>query len=126
MYKPIASRNTSAEIYAIGMRYKAPAKIDRRLLDIKHLFQGSIEPPKVSGCTVSIYFIWSAKPFLIVLRLLTRWWMFSKGQNRRETVEGNLFTLTISILKTKQDVIHISVLSPIFLPIFCHYVGHRG
>ena len=46
--KPVASRSTSAEIYVIGFRYKAPAKIDPRLLDIKHLFQGAVDPPKVS------------------------------------------------------------------------------
>ncbi|ERN08169.1 hypothetical protein AMTR_s00018p00145570 [Amborella trichopoda] len=45
--KPSASRSTSAEIYVVGLRYKAPAKIDPRLLDVKHLFQGAIEPPKV-------------------------------------------------------------------------------
>jgi len=53
--KPAASRSTSAEIYAIGLRYKAPAKIDPRLLDVKHLFQGAIEPPKASGHTLLIY-----------------------------------------------------------------------
>ncbi|GAB4837893.1 hypothetical protein Ancab_027418 [Ancistrocladus abbreviatus] len=45
--KPLASRSTSAEIYIVGRKYKAPAKIDPRLLDVKHLFQGAIEPPKV-------------------------------------------------------------------------------
>ncbi|WOL14488.1 FtsJ-like methyltransferase family protein [Canna indica] len=45
--KPVASRSTSAEIYVIGLKYKAPAKIDPRLLDVKHLFQGAIEQPKV-------------------------------------------------------------------------------
>ncbi|KAI0504841.1 hypothetical protein KFK09_015794 [Dendrobium nobile] len=45
--KPVASRSTSAEIYVIGQRYKAPAKIDPRLLDVKHLFQASAEQPKV-------------------------------------------------------------------------------
>ncbi|KAL9296411.1 hypothetical protein ACSQ67_022307 [Phaseolus vulgaris] len=46
--KPAASRSESAEIYVLGLRYKAPAKIDPRLLDVKHLFQGSVEPqPKV-------------------------------------------------------------------------------
>ncbi|KAM3359134.1 hypothetical protein P3S68_022067 [Capsicum galapagoense] len=45
--KPLASRTESAEIYLIGLKYKAPAKIDPRLLDIKHLFQGGKEPPKV-------------------------------------------------------------------------------
>ncbi|XP_020217180.1 adoMet-dependent rRNA methyltransferase spb1 [Cajanus cajan] len=42
--KPAASRSESAEIYVLGLRYKAPAKIDPRLLDVKHLFQGSVEP----------------------------------------------------------------------------------
>ncbi|KAG5118360.1 hypothetical protein JHK82_032780 [Glycine max] len=46
--KPAASRSESAEIYVLGLGYKAPAKIDPRLLDVKHLFQGSVEPqPKV-------------------------------------------------------------------------------
>ncbi|XP_020578578.1 putative rRNA methyltransferase [Phalaenopsis equestris] len=45
--KPVASRSTSAEIYVIGQRYKAPAKIDPRLLDVKHLFHVSAEQPKV-------------------------------------------------------------------------------
>ncbi|KAK8626806.1 hypothetical protein V6N13_134436 [Hibiscus sabdariffa] len=44
--KPAASRSASAEIYVLGLRYKAPAKIDPRLLDFKYLFQGSIEPQK--------------------------------------------------------------------------------
>ncbi|GLU02888.1 hypothetical protein SLE2022_201210 [Rubroshorea leprosula] len=42
--KPAASRAASAEIFVLGLKYKAPAKIDPRLLDVKHLFQGSIEP----------------------------------------------------------------------------------
>ncbi|KAL6493806.1 hypothetical protein OROGR_004740 [Orobanche gracilis] len=45
--QPQASRSTSAEIYVLGLKYKAPAKIDPRLLDVKHLFQGGKEPPKV-------------------------------------------------------------------------------
>ncbi|XAR59555.1 27S pre-rRNA (guanosine(2922)-2'-O)-methyltransferase [Bertholletia excelsa] len=45
--KPAASRSASAEIYILGFKYKAPAKIDPRLLDVKHLFQGGKEPPKV-------------------------------------------------------------------------------
>ncbi|XP_050231903.1 uncharacterized protein LOC126680766 [Mercurialis annua] len=44
--KPAASRSASAEIFVLGLKYKAPAKIDPRLLDVKHLFQGSIEPQR--------------------------------------------------------------------------------
>jgi hypothetical protein len=44
--KPAASRSASAEIYVLGLKYKAPAKIDPRLLDVKYLFQGSIEPQR--------------------------------------------------------------------------------
>ncbi|KAL7082729.1 hypothetical protein ACP275_14G120100 [Erythranthe tilingii] len=45
--KPVASRSTSAEIYLVGLKYKAPAKIDPRLLDVKHLFQGGKDTPKI-------------------------------------------------------------------------------
>lgn len=45
--KPSASRSASAEIYVVAFKYKAPAKIDPRLLDFKHLFQGGKEPAKV-------------------------------------------------------------------------------
>lgn len=45
--KPQASRSASAEIYIVGFKYKAPAKIDPQLLDVKYLFQGGKEPPKV-------------------------------------------------------------------------------
>eukprot|EP00850_Spirogloea_muscicola_P009888 SM000056S18006 [mRNA] locus=s56:624650:629433:+ [translate_table: standard] len=44
--KPIASRSTSAEIYVVGLGYKAPAKIDPRLLDHRHVFQYVDEPGK--------------------------------------------------------------------------------
>ncbi|CAI0437984.1 unnamed protein product [Linum tenue] len=43
--KPLASRSASAEIFVLGLKYKAPAKIDPRLLDFKHLFQ-STEPAR--------------------------------------------------------------------------------
>jgi AdoMet-dependent rRNA methyltransferase SPB1 len=45
--KPTASRSTSAEIYIICQRYKAPAKIQPELLDIKHLFSVVPEHTKV-------------------------------------------------------------------------------
>eukprot|EP00850_Spirogloea_muscicola_P021835 SM000263S09822 [mRNA] locus=s263:131508:136282:- [translate_table: standard] len=44
--KPIASRSTSAEIYVVGLGYKAPAKIDPRLLDHRHVFQYVDEPAR--------------------------------------------------------------------------------
>ncbi len=47
MTKPVASRATSAEIYVICLKYRAPAKIDPRLLDARHLFKEIVEPPKV-------------------------------------------------------------------------------
>ncbi|CAI5519042.1 unnamed protein product [Closterium sp. Naga37s-1] len=46
--KPVASRATSAEIYVVCHAFKAPSRIDPRLLDAKHLFETVPEPPKVS------------------------------------------------------------------------------
>ncbi|RHN61301.1 putative 27S pre-rRNA (guanosine(2922)-2'-O)-methyltransferase [Medicago truncatula] len=42
--KPPASRSESAEIYLLGIKYLAPARIDPRILDIKHLFEASAQP----------------------------------------------------------------------------------
>ncbi|KAI3892517.1 hypothetical protein MKX03_015603 [Papaver bracteatum] len=45
--KPIASRYTYAETYIVCKNYKAPAKIDLRLLNLKYLFDVQQEKPKV-------------------------------------------------------------------------------
>lgn len=75
--KPQASRSTSAEIYLVALKYKAPAKIDPRLLDIKHLFQGGKEPPKVIDTSLKHFsmfilgfgfFIWGT--YLYAINLL--------------------------------------------------------
>lgn len=54
--KLAASHSESAEIYVLGLRYKAPAKIDPRLLDVKHLFQGSAQPDAKVNCFGGCWF----------------------------------------------------------------------
>lgn len=39
VFKPPASRSASAETYLLGLNYKAPGKIDPRLLDFRYLFK---------------------------------------------------------------------------------------
>jgi len=46
VFKPPASRSASAETYLVGLKYLAPAKIDPRLLDYRHLFKESAEPTR--------------------------------------------------------------------------------
>lgn len=46
VFKPPASRSASAETYLVGLKYLAPAKIDPRLLDYRHLFKEAAEPTR--------------------------------------------------------------------------------
>ncbi|ESQ54731.1 hypothetical protein EUTSA_v10024417mg [Eutrema salsugineum] len=46
VFKPPASRSQSAETYLLGLKYKAPGKIDPRLLDFRYLFKEAAEPTK--------------------------------------------------------------------------------
>ncbi|CAN6914643.1 unnamed protein product [Brassica oleracea] len=46
VFKPPASRSASAETYLLGLKYKAPGKIDPRLLDFRHLFKEAAEPTR--------------------------------------------------------------------------------
>ncbi|KAF4376957.1 hypothetical protein F8388_022673 [Cannabis sativa] len=46
VHKPKSSRFSSAEIFIVAFKYKAAAKIDPRILDVRHLFKGAIEPQK--------------------------------------------------------------------------------
>ena len=49
--KPQASRNTSAEIFVVCLGFKAPGKIDPRLLDAKHLF-ADVHEGQLTGVNV--------------------------------------------------------------------------
>ena len=58
MHKPAASRYASAEIFVIAFKYKAAAKIDPRILDVNHLFQGSLEPQRKVKLIKSDFFLY--------------------------------------------------------------------
>lgn len=94
--KPIASRSSSAEIYIVGLRYKAPGKIDPRLLDVKHLFQSSVVPAKV--IIACVYYLSLCFAFIAIKlgESFTsqqcgsdcRLWMFSGNQSKSGIVMG--------------------------------------
>lgn len=50
--KPQASRSTSTEIFVVCSSFKAPAKIDPRLLDHRTLFQVRPRPPRILQSTM--------------------------------------------------------------------------
>ncbi|KAL1202891.1 hypothetical protein V5N11_015145 [Cardamine amara subsp. amara] len=46
VFKPPASRSASAETYIVGLGYKAPGKIDPRILDYRDLFKETADPTR--------------------------------------------------------------------------------
>ena len=99
--KPTASRSTSSETYLIGLNYKAPAKIDPRLLDYRHLFKETAEPTRkvISFFFFFLFSIWGTLMFFLFVKIVMfcRLWMCLEDQNRRETVMGKQRRLAIFV-----------------------------
>ena len=91
--KPLASRSTSAEIYVACIGYRAPGKLDKRLLDPQHLFasvegeDGAAADPNATGVSGQALAVTAGKPSVFDL---------PDGETRRhrggyDTATGTLF-----------------------------------
>lgn len=72
MFKPPASRSASAETYLLGLKYKAPGKIDPRLLDFRYLFKEAAEPTR-KVITLILLILYIVFAFFVLFVLLLLW-----------------------------------------------------